>query len=305
MFFKHKAKQTSPLRSPLESSLEDFMTSIEGVVEYKNDPLTRHLYASDAYTLVREASEVMVFPVDHQQVCFIVKAAAQFNIPLVVRGAGTCLSGGAKGEAGAIGMVLTKLRRVIDYSPSDRLITVEAGVVNQFISDYVKPDGLYFAPDPSSQFVSTIGGNVSENAGGAHTLKYGVTQRHLSRARVVWPDGKDEWVSDPRLLAVLAGSEGTLGIMTEFELSLTPTPPVKWTALVEFNSVAAAAQCVQKMVSLGVTPAALEMMDKVIITPVEQKYKLGIGDDCLALLLIDSMVRLLTSSKRFILWRHC
>jgi glycolate oxidase subunit GlcD len=212
----------------------------------------------------------------------------------VARGAGTGLSGGALAHDTVL-VVLTRLNRILSVDPARRRAVVEPGVVNARLSEAALPHGLFYPPDPSSQSACTLGGNVAENAGGPHCLKYGVTTNHVTALEVVLADGTLATLGSPQgepwgpdLTGLFVGSEGMFGIALEITLRLEPIPPVVQTLLADFASVGAASQAVGAIIAAGVVPAALEMMDQACIRAVESSiYAAGYPTDAGAILLVE------------------
>jgi glycolate oxidase subunit GlcD len=252
-------------------------------------------YAADALPTRRCRPGLVVLPGDRAQVAAVVRILADAGVPFVARGAGTGLSGGAIGDESAVVVVLTRLTRILAIDPANRTATVEAGVVNDRLTAAAAPYGLHYAPDPSSQTVCTIGGNVAENAGGPHCLKYGVTTNHILALDVVLPDGSlatlgspsgEAW--GPDLVGLFVGSEGRFGIATAVTVRLTPTPSTIRTLLADFTSLPAAGECVSAIIATGIVPAALEMMDRNCIRAVEASiYAAGYPTDAEAVLLVE------------------
>ncbi len=237
----------------------------------------------------------VALPRTTEQVAAIVRLARRAGLPVVARGAGTGLSGGAVAQSGGIIVALTRMDRIIEIDPVDRTALVEPGVINLELSDHVRGDGLFFAPDPSSQKACTIGGNVAENSGGPHCLKYGVTTNHILALEMVTPDGDIVWTSSARdgyggfdLTAAVVGSEGMFGIVTKALVRLTPIPPAITVQLAAFGSVDAASHAVTNIIAAGNLPASLEMMDNLTIQAVEPAYHAGYPMDAGAVLLIES-----------------
>jgi glycolate oxidase subunit GlcD len=255
----------------------------------------RETYASDALPTKRRRPGLVVLPADAAQVAAIVSVLADAGVPFVARGAGTGLSGGAIAAHDTVLIVLTRLTRILDVDPDSRTATVEVGVVNDRLTAAAAPHGLHYAPDPSSQTVCTIGGNVAENAGGPHCLKYGVTTNHILALDVVLPDGSlatfgspsgDPW--GPDLVGLFVGSEGRFGIATAVTVRLTPTPTAVQTLLGDFASLSTAGECVSSIIASGIVPAALEMMDRNCIRAVEATiYAAGYPTDAAAILLVE------------------
>ncbi len=252
-------------------------------------------YDCDAYTLERALPLVVVLPRSTEAVADVVRYCHERGIPFVPRGAGTGLSGGCLApETGGVMIALTRMTRVVELDPRNRRALVEAGLVNLRLTHAASPHGLHYAPDPSSQMACTIGGNVAENAGGPHTLKYGVTTNHVLGLEVVLPDGRIAWLGgktddapgyDLRGLAV--GAEGTFGIVTKAWVRLVPLPQGVKTMLAVFESVEAASSAVSALIAAGVLPAALEMMDRMIIAAVEASFRFGFPTDAEAVLIVE------------------
>ena len=237
----------------------------------------------------------VVLPRTTEEVSAIVRLARRAGLPVVPRGAGTGLSGGAVAQTGGIIIALTRMDRVLDVDPVDRTALVEPGVINLELSEGVKGQGLFFAPDPSSQKACTIGGNVAENSGGPHCLKYGVTTNHILALEMVMADGSVTWTTSTRdgyggldLTAAVVGSEGMFGIVTKALVRLTPIPAATTVLLAAFDSVDAASHAVTSIIAAGNLPASLEMMDNLTIQAVEPAYHAGYPIDAGAVLLIES-----------------
>lgn len=248
-------------------------------------------YEADAVTLEKFAPAVVVLPNTCEEAQQVIQVCADRQWPFVVRGAGTGLSGGALAVAHAVMIVTTRLNRILEINALERWAMVEVGVVNTHLSRAVKHLGLHFAPDPSSGAAATIGGNIAENAGGPHCLKYGATAEHVLGLEVVLPDGRLVWLerntpTEP-LLSLLIGSEGTLGLVTKAKVRLTPLPRSVETMLMDFNSVREAATTVSEIIRSGVLPAALEMIDAEVLGALEEAFQLGFPTDAGALLLIE------------------
>jgi glycolate oxidase subunit GlcD len=238
---------------------------------------------------------VVVLPGSRDECIAVIKLLAMMGLPWVARGAGTGLSGGALADDDSILVVLTRLNRIVSLDPVRRRAVVEPGVVNARLSDATLPLGLHYAPDPSSQSACTLGGNVAENAGGPHCLKYGVTTNHVVELEVLLPDGSvvrlgspqgDGW--GPDLVGLFVGSEGMFGIALTITLRLTPLPPDIRTLLADFATVRASSEAVGAIIAAGIVPAALEMMDQACIVAVESSiYAAGYPVDAGAILLVE------------------
>ena len=245
-------------------------------------------------TIERGLPQVVVFPDSTAEVAAAVKIAARHGLPVVPRGAGTGLSGGAVAAVGGLLLVMTRLKRILEVDAVNRTALVEPGVVNLDLSKAVAGHGLYYAPDPSSQRVCTIGGNVAENAGGPHCLAYGVTTNHVLGLEVVLADGQVVWTGGAArdlpgydLTGVIVGSEGTLCVVTKALLRLMRLPESTRTLLAIFGSIEAATEAVSAVIGAGLVPAALEMLDREIIRAVEPALHVGYPLDAGAVLLIE------------------
>ena len=238
--------------------------------------------------------DAVVLAANTQQVADVVKVAARNRIPVVPRGAGTGLSGGAVTIRGGIALQMTRMRRILEIDPVAQTALVEPGVVNQELSLAAAQHGLFYAPDPSSQKACTIGGNAAENSGGPHCLYYGVTTNHVLGMEVVLADGSVHWVSGDTpdrvgldLCGVLVGSEGTLCAITKIKVKLLRIPPSVATLLAAFPTIETASQAVSDVIGHGIIPAALEMMDQVTVGAVEAHYHAGYPTDASAVLLVE------------------
>ncbi len=250
-------------------------------------------YECDAYTLERAVPDLVVLPRSTTEAGRVLRILAAHDRPLVPRGAGTSLAGGTLATGGAVVVGTARMRRILELDPEGRLARVEAGVVNLELSRAARPHGLHYAPDPSSQSVCTLGGNVATNSGGPHTLKYGVTTNHVLGLTLVLPDGRvlkvggDTATAGLDLTGLVVGHEGTFGLVTEATVRLMPLPAAVRTCLAVFESVAAASAAISAVIGAGLIPAALEMMDRDIVGAVEDAYGLGLPRDAGALLLIE------------------
>lgn len=254
----------------------------------------RQVYDGDAYPIDRSQPTCVAWPTSTDEVAKIVRYCVTHEVPFTPRGAGTGLSGGAMPALGGVVISTKRMKEILEIDAPNRRLRAQSGIANKRISDAVAQYGLHFAPDPSSQSVSTLGGNIAENAGGPHTLKYGVTVRHILAATLVMPDG--EIVEIGRgvpggpgldLLGVIVGSEGTTGIVTEATVRLTPLPKSVRTTLAAFPSSRDATECVAGIISAGVVPAAIEYMDKGILGALRAAFGLTYPEDAEALLLIE------------------
>ncbi len=245
-------------------------------------------------TIERALPEVVVFPTDTEQVAAAVRIAEQYQRPVVPRGSGSGLSGGAVPFTGGVLVVLTKMNRILEIDRANRIAVVQPGVINLQLQEALAPLGLLFAPDPSSQRVCSIGGNVANNSGGPHTLAHGSTVNHVLGLEVVLPGGRIARlggrlpdVPGIDLRGLVVGSEGTLGIVTEVTVRLVRAAPAVRTAVAVFDSVEAASEAVSSIIRRGIIPVALEMLDREIIRLVEPRIHAGYPLDAGAVLLIE------------------
>jgi glycolate oxidase len=234
-------------------------------------------YECDGLMNYRVVPELVVLPESSEQVQQIVKVCYDEGIPFVARGSGTGLSGGALPVESGVLIVLSRMRRILEVDIPNQRVVVEPGVINMWVSQEVADEGYYYAPDPASQIVSSIGGNLAENSGGVHCLKYGFTTNHVMGAEVVLPDasvvhiggGKAPDMPGYDLLGALVGSEGTLGIATKITLRILRMPEAVRTLLAAFEDTEAAGDAVAGIIGHGIVPAAIEMMDALCIEAVE------------------------------------
>jgi glycolate oxidase len=260
-----------------------------------SDPDELRVYDCDALTFFhRHPPDLVVLPTTTAQVAELLQLCYAHRVPFLPRGAGTGLSGGATPDAGGVMIVLTRMTRILDLDLENRMATVQAGCVNLWLTKAVEPHGLFYAPDPASQTACTIGGNVAENAGGPHCLKYGVTTNHVLGATVVLPDGEivrlGGKVADCPgydLLGVITGSEGTLGVCTEVTVRLLPQPEAVKTILAVFRAVEEASNAVSGVIARGILPVAMELLDRETLRAVEANVKAGYPLDAGAVLLIE------------------
>ena len=255
------------------------------------------VYECDAYTLQRNPPTAVVLPRSTQEVEAVVCLCAEMDVPIIPRGAGTSLSGAVLAVDGGVMIALTRMNRVLNIDPRNRRALVEAGCVNAWISRNASVNGLFYAPDPSSQTACTIGGNIATNSGGPHTLKNGVTTNHVLGYEIVLPDGTIEWLGvEPEggeevagfdLRGAAIGSEGMFGVVTRVLVRLMKTPPAFKTFLCVFESVDHASQAVSGIIAAGIVPAALEMMDQLITQALEEAYHFGFPLDAGAVLIVE------------------
>ncbi len=276
------------------TSLADSLRAIVGPRRVLARPAELLVYGSDALPGYARTPQLAVFPGTRDEVVAVVRELASANIPFVPRGAGTGLSGGALAD-GVVLLGLNRLRRILSVDTVNQLAVVEPGVVNTSLTRAVAAHGLHYAPDPSSQAACTIGGNVAENAGGPHCLKYGVTLNHVAAVTVVLPSGEIVTLGNGvgestgyDLVGAFVGSEGCFGIALDVTVRLQRNPQAIRTMLADFTSIDAAARAVSAIVAHGILPAALEMMDAGTIRAVEASiYAAGYPADAEAVLLIE------------------
>jgi len=256
----------------LEKQLRVFLPA-KAVVSKAQDLLT---YNCDGLTMDRHQPPLAVLPENSQQVSAVLKLCHQLGVPFVARGSGTGLSGGALVEQPALLVITSRMRQVLSVDLANQCITVQPGVINSWVTRAVSGDGFYFAPDPSSQVACSVGGNVAENSGGVHCLKYGVTSNHVLELEVVLPDGTITTLGGPLaempgldLRGVFIGSEGTLGIATAITLRLLRQPEAVAVLLADFCSMEAAGEAVRAVTAAGVLPAGMEIMDNFTIRAVD------------------------------------
>ena len=277
----------------LDRSITDELRRIAGRESVIDSPNDLRIFERDA-SIEGAMPDAIVLPSTTQQVADVVKVAAKHLIPVVPRGAGTGLSGGAVTIRGGIALQVSRMRRIIEIDPVAQTALVEPGVVNQELSLAAAEHGLFYAPDPSSQKACTIGGNAAENSGGPHCLYYGVTTNHVLGMEVVFADGSVHWVTGDSperagldLCGVLVGSEGTLCAITKVKVRLLRIPPSVATLLAAFPTIEAASLAVSAVIAHGIVPAALEMMDNVTVGAVEAHYHAGYPTDAGAVLLVE------------------
>ena len=253
------------------------------------------VYECDAFTLFKSKPDVVVFATTTEQVAAIVRLANEHNVPFIPRGSGTGLSGGATAANGGILIELQRMNRILQVDVENRVAVVQPGVVNLHISQAVAPHGLYYAPDPSSQSACSIGGNVAENAGGPHCLKYGMTTNHILAVEAVLPNGEIvRWgnaAGEPigmDLVGTLVGSEGTFAIVTEITIRLLPKPQAVKTLIAAYRTIEDCSQTVSDVIAAGIVPSALEFVDARTIEAVEASvYRAGYPRDAVAVALIE------------------
>lgn len=282
---------TSPIdKSQLISRLENILPS-DSVLHQTED---LHPYECDGLSAYRNLPLAVVLPNEIEQVQAILKVCNELNVPVVARGAGTGLSGGALPLSDGILLSLAKFKDIIDIDPVQRIARVQPGVRNLAISEAVAKYDLYYAPDPSSQIACTIGGNVAENSGGVHCLKYGLTIHNIQQIKIITIEGElltigSSGLDSPGydLLALMTGSEGMLGVIVEVTVKLLPNPESAQVILAAFNDLIKAGKAVGDIISAGIIPAGLEMMDKLAIQAAEDFVHAGYPTDAAAILLCE------------------
>ncbi len=256
-----------------------------------SDPVRLRTYECDGLTTHRATPGLVVLPGTAEEIAEIVRCCAAAGIPYVARGSGTGLSGGALPRTDGVLIVTSRMRRILEIDIENRRAVVEPGVINLDVSRAVRPYGYHFAPDPSSQQICSVGGNVAENSGGAHCLKYGFTAHHVLACEIVTPDGEiTELSADGAgydLLGVFVGAEGTLGIATKITVRLTRTPEAVQTLLAAFDSIEAGGAAVSAIIGAGVVPAAIEMMDALSIEAAEAAVSCGYPPGAGAVLIVE------------------
>jgi len=252
------------------------------------------VYEQDAFLVARALPDIVVLPGSTAEVAGVLRLVHEAGVPLVARGAGTGLNGGSIPIAGGVMLVLTRMNRIVELDPRNRLAVVEPGAINVDVTAAAAQHGLFYAPDPGSQTVSTIGGNVGNNAGGPHCLSYGVTGNHVLAMEVVLASGDVTWVGSRSadlpgydLCGVVVGSEGTLGVVTAIVVRLLRKSEAVRTLLAAFETIDDASHTVSEVIAAGIVPAAMEMMDGVVMAAVEAAIHAGYPQDAGAALLIE------------------
>src|SRR5216684_5701662 len=270
------------------------LSALLGARYVLHSPYDLMLYEYDA-SIDRSTPDIVVLPASTEEVAAIVKIASHHNVPVVPRGAGTGLSGGAIPIYGGIVVIFTRMNRILEVDYANLRAVVQPGLVNLHLSNALNPEGYYYVPDPSSQRSCTIGGNVGENAGGPHTLIYGVTTNHVLGLEIVTPEGNivqvGGWTPDTPgydLVGLLIGSEGTLCIVTKIIVRIVHLPEAVKTLVAVFDTMDDASNTVSEIIASGVIPAAIEMMDEMILQAVEADTHAGYPLDAAAVLLMEA-----------------
>src|SRR3954454_6902884 len=270
--------------------LAERLRVIAGAKNVITDPAELRTYECDGLTYHRATPGIVVLPDGAEQIAEIVRACTAESVPYIARGSGTGLSGGALPRTDGVLIVTSRMRRILEIDIDDERAVVEPGVINLDVSKAVRPQGYYYAPDPSSQQICSIGDNVAENSGGAHCLKYGFTVNHVLACEVVTPDGEIvELTEGPGydLLGAFVGSEGTLGITTKVTVRLTRLPETVQTLLAGFDTIERAGEAVSAIIAAGVVPAAIEMMDALSIEAAEAAVSCGYPPGAGAVLIVE------------------
>jgi glycolate oxidase len=274
-----------------------FLDELRGIVGTDALVLTtegRMTYECDMHTFYKGAPDAVVLPTRAEQVQAVVKLCRRERVPIVPRGSGTGLIGGAMAAQGGVMVSMTRMAAVLDVDLPNRCATVQPGLINLWLTHAVAERGWFFAPDPSSQMVSSIGGNVSTNAGGPHCLKYGITTNHVLGLQIVTGAGDLVWLGGKvaerpgyDLTGTAVGAEGTFGLVTAITVRLTHTPEAVKTALAAFRSMVDASEAVSAIIAAGMIPAALEMLDEAIIKAINAGTGAGYPEGAGAVLLVE------------------
>ncbi|MBM3559869.1 MAG: FAD-binding protein [Alphaproteobacteria bacterium] len=277
-------------RAEIVAALREIVPG-EGVIEHEE---ALRVYESDGLTAYRQLPMLVVLPETTAQVSALLRYCHANNVRVVPRGAGTSLSGGALPLADGVTIGLGKFKRILEIDYANRCAVVQPGVTNLAISDAVAKDGWYYAPDPSSQIACTIGGNIAENSGGVHCLKYGLTTNNVLGVEFVLPDGEIVRLGGRHLdaegydlLGIVTGSEGLLGIVTEVTVRLLPRPTTARALMIGFASSEVAGECVAGIIGAGIIPGGMEMMDRPAIHAAEAFVHAGYPLDVEALLIVE------------------
>ncbi len=278
----------------LSQAVRDQLKAIVGDGRYFDNQEDLLLYSYDAF-MVQSMPEIVLLPVSTDEVSRIMQVASRERIPVTPRGAGTNLTGGSVPAKGGLVLAFTKMNRILHIDKENRIAVVQPGVVNMEFQKELAKKGLYYPPDPGSMAVTTMGGNVAENAGGPRAVKYGVTKDYLLGLEVVLPSGKVmrtggktlKNVTGYNLTQLFCGSEGTLGLITEITVKLIPLPETKRTLQAAYKNLSDAGKTVSRVFEIGILPVALKILDKIFINIIEDYTHLGLPRDAEALLLIE------------------
>jgi glycolate oxidase len=279
-----------------DAALTGRLREICGPEQVITDPLELRTYECDGLTSHRAVPALAVLPRTAEQVAAVVRACCQQTTPFVARGSGTGLSGGALPHEDGVLIVMSQMRSILEIDPVSRRAVVEPGVTNLAVSNAVRHLGLFYAPDPSSQVVCSVGGNVAENSGGAHCLKHGFTVHHVAGLEIVTPQGELTWLGDGTgvpvgggydLTGAFTGSEGTLGIVTKIIVKLTPIPEQVHTILAAYETTSEGGRAVSDIIAAGILPAAIEMMDALSIEAAEAAVQCDYPEGAGAVLIVE------------------
>ncbi len=285
------------LLSPRISTSARMIADLEAVVgaenlHHRHDEMV--VYECDGFTIEKSVPDVVVFPTGRDHVVEVVKICNRYGVPFVPRGAGTSLAGGTLAVGGGVMICLTRMKRILEINLEDRYAVVEPGVVNVWLTRALAGTGFHYAPDPSSQGACTIGGNLATNSGGPHTLKYGVTVNHVMGVEMVLADGSvamfggmSEDLPGYDMTGLCVGNEGTFGIATKIVVNLTRDPEAGRTFLAVFDTVEEATETVSGIIAASIVPAALEMLDNLMIRAIEQAFGFGFPTEAGAVLIIE------------------
>lgn len=289
--------ETTPNRhNRADEALIAALRQIAGVENVLTEPVDVTPYAFDGTAALKQRPGCVVLPRESEHVAVCVAAVTAAGVPLVTRGSGTGLSGGSVPLDGCVVLGLNHLDRILEIDAANLTMRVEPGVITMRVDEEAAKHGLFYPPDPGSQKISTIGGNVAENSGGLRGLKYGVTRDYVMGLRVVLADGQVVWLGNQcvkdvagyNLKDLFIGSEGTLGVVTEVLLKLLPRPAARRTMVAQFSEIGAAAQAVSDIISRKIVPCTVEFLDQTTIRCVEDFANLGLPTDAAALLLLES-----------------
>ena len=270
------------------------MADVVGPTYVISDPAELKVYETDGLTIFKATPDVVVLPKSAAEVAEVVRLCVRERVPFVPRGAGTGLSGGALALEGGVVIGLNRMNRVLEVDYGNQRAVIEPGLINIWLTNQVSQDGYYYAPDPASQTACSVGGNVAENSGGPHCLKYGVTTNHVLGLEVVLASGEivdiGGWTPDPPgydLTGVFVGSEGTFGIVTKVVVRLLKRPEAVKTMMLVFETIADASATVSGIIGRGIIQAAIEMMDDLSIQAVEKGTHAGYPTDAGSILLVE------------------
>jgi glycolate oxidase len=272
------------------AAMSERLTELLGADGVITDPVRLRTYECDGLTYHKATPGIVVLPETAEQIAAIVGECVAAGVPYVARGSGTGLSGGALPRTDGVLIVTSRMRRILEIDIENERAVVEPGVINLDVTRAVRPHGYYYAPDPSSQQVCSIGGNVAENSGGAHCLKYGFTAHHVLACEIVTPEGEITTLGEGPgydLLGAFIGAEGTLGITTKITVRLTRLPETVQTLLAAFESMEAGGEAVSAIIGAGVVPAAIEMMDALSIEAAEAAVRCEYPPGAGAVLIVE------------------